>query len=181
MTTTRPGGIDIAAIPADELESKVEYLVGSLNPIDHMDCAALLMATCDMRTREALALRWEDVDFDAGTIDVRRACDESGSPSPVKVRRTIDLPAVTAEGLRRRRTVQTAYFKRYAKNLVGSENGQAVVRSDAPIVATPEGKPVRPKAFSRWWHDKRCDFEMPGWTLSDLRRARMAIEMAGGR
>ena len=41
---------------------------------------------------------------------------------------------------------------------------------------------MRPKTLSRWWHDKRCDFGMFGWTLADLRRARtLAVAMPADR
>ena len=174
MTTTKTGGPGVAAIPADELAEKISALVGNLNPIDHMDCAALLIATCDLRTREALALTWADVDFDAAALDVRRACDATGAAAPLNVPHTVALPSAAAEALRRRRAVQAAYFKRYAAHLV--EQGD--VSAEARIVSTPEGKPVRPKSLSRWWHDKRCDFGMWGWTLNDLRKARIAVAAA---
>jgi len=178
MTTTAAGGFDVANIPADELADMLLWLVNNLNPIDHMDCAALLMATCDLRTREALALRWQDADLDAKELHVAYTCDELGNPKPVKAKFTVKMPACAADGLRKRRTVQTAYFKRYAKHLIDREGEQATVSLLAPIVSTPEGKPVRPKAFARWWHDRRCDFNMFGWTLSDLRKARMIAAAA---
>ena len=173
MTTTRSGGFDVAAIPADELSDKLMWLVSNLNPIDHMDCAALLMATCDLRTREALALSWSDADLDARSLNVANSCDELGNPKPAKVARTVKLPTVAVESLRSRRAVQGRYFKRYAPGLLASEDGDPLPAPDSPIVSTPEGNRIRPKAFARWWHDKRCDFGMFGWTLSDLRRARM--------
>lgn len=76
---------------------------------------------------------------------VGRACDEAGNPAPVKAPRTVELPSIASEGLCRRRTVQTAYLKRHAKSLMEHETGQAAVRSDALIVSTPEGKPIRPR------------------------------------
>ena len=176
MTTTRNAGFDVAGTPPAELAEMLALLQSKLNPIDHMDCAALLMATCDLRTREALALQWRDADLKALTLEVARSCDELGNPAPAKVLRTIAMPEATAEGLRRRRTVQTAYFKRYARALVTHDSGAAAVVPKAPIVSTPEGRPVRPKMFSRWWHDRRADFGMCGWTLNDLRKARIIVE-----
>lgn len=175
MTTTKPAGFSIADIPVDVLKDKLAWLESGLNPIDHMDCAALLMATCDLRTREVLALQWRDVDLDGLALDVRRTCDELGNPRPAREARAVRLPLAAAKGLQKRRTVQTAYFKRYARHLVACDCGSAALAPEAPVVSTPEGKPIRPKAFARWWHDKRADFEMCGWTLSELHAARAIV------
>jgi integrase len=66
-----------------------------------------------MRRGELLGLRWSEVDFNAGTLSVRRILSrgstshlESGEPKTVAGRRRVALPATTVERLRRHRTKQ---------------------------------------------------------------------------
>lgn len=63
-----------------------------------------------LRRGEALALRWQDVDFDAGTLSVRYTLYRKtgvglvlGPPKSASSRRTIHLPATTLSALRAHR------------------------------------------------------------------------------
>ena len=64
----------------------------------------VLSATTGLRQGEALALRWDDVDLDAGTLAVRHTLDpRTRQVAPTKTersRRTIHLPAVAVGALR---------------------------------------------------------------------------------
>ena len=65
-----------------------------------------------MRQGEALGLRWEDVDLEAGVLSVRQTLERAGpqprfgEPKTERSRRTIRLPGVVATALRRHRTRQ---------------------------------------------------------------------------
>lgn len=61
--------------PEDEIVKKIE--TGLDAPFG--DFVAILFYT-GMRTEEAAALRWEDVDFEGGIISIRRAADLHGTP-----------------------------------------------------------------------------------------------------
>ncbi len=65
-----------------------------------------------LRQGEALGLRWEDVDLDAGTLTVRKTLQriegefELVEPKTVRSRRTIALPSAAVDALRRHRARQ---------------------------------------------------------------------------
>ena len=65
-----------------------------------------------LRQGEALGLRWDDVDFDAGLLSVRRTLERAGveprfgEPKTARSRRTITLPVIVTAALRRHRTRQ---------------------------------------------------------------------------
>jgi integrase len=49
------------------------FLDWTMSIDDELAPAWLLLAMTGMRRREALALRWIDFDFDAGTVSIRRS------------------------------------------------------------------------------------------------------------
>ena len=65
-----------------------------------------------LRQGEALGLRWEDVDFEAGVLSVRQTLERAGTtprfgePKTARSRRTITMPGIVAAALRRHRTRQ---------------------------------------------------------------------------
>jgi integrase len=63
----------------------------------------VLGATCALRVGEALALRWEDVDLDAGTVSIRHTLWKGKlyPPKTPQSRRTLRLPERALECLRR--------------------------------------------------------------------------------
>lgn len=68
-----------------------------------------------LRKGELLALRWQDVDLDEGTIRVRQTVQRLphvglvyGPPKSLRSRRTIPLPAASSKALRRHRAAQAA-------------------------------------------------------------------------
>jgi integrase len=66
----------------------------------------LLAVTTGLRRGEILALRWEDIDFNSGTLSVRQSLEQSRAglafkaPKTAKGRRVVALPTLTAEALR---------------------------------------------------------------------------------
>src|SRR5579875_1455999 len=73
---------------------------------DRYEAVYVLAVTAGMRIGEILALRWEDVDFDAGTIAIRRTIVEKGGkfmlgpPKTTKSFRTIYIPQIAILGPR---------------------------------------------------------------------------------
>jgi integrase len=63
----------------------------------------VLGATCALRVGEALTLRWENVDLDAGTISIRHTLWKGKlyPPKTLQSRRTLKLPERALEALRR--------------------------------------------------------------------------------
>jgi integrase len=72
---------------------------------DKLECVYVLAATCGVRQGEVLALRYEDIDFDKGTLRIRRTVWRN-NVYPPKTRnciRTIKLPNIALEALVRHR------------------------------------------------------------------------------
>jgi integrase len=66
----------------------------------------VLSVTTGLRTEELRALRWNEVDLDAGTVAVYRAARASGDTKTQKSRRVLLLPRLAAEALREHRNVR---------------------------------------------------------------------------
>ena len=75
---------------------------------DHVDWPLwVVLATCQLRISEALALRWSDVDWGAGVLRIERGLSRTkgerfaeASPKTRSSRRAITLPAETLEALK---------------------------------------------------------------------------------
>ena len=107
--------------------------------------AILLAATTGMRRGEVLGLRWRDLDLDGAKLTVAVSLEETKSGLRVKApktrssKRTITLPAVTVEALRRHRA--QVLRERLTLGLGRDDKG--------PVFANLEGEHIRPKSFTR--------------------------------
>jgi integrase len=72
---------------------------------DRLEAAYVLAATVGLRQGECLALRYEDIDFDEGTLKVRRTVWRNNvyPPKTPHSRRTIKLPKIALDALKRHR------------------------------------------------------------------------------
>ena len=109
---------------------------------------AVVLLTLGLRQGEALALRWSDVDLDAGELTVRHTIKfpvgggyELTAPKTEESARTIPLPKRTVAALRKHRTAQTT--KRIKSR---------VWRDLDFVFATPLGTPFHSRNALRWWH-----------------------------
>ena len=73
----------------------------------------MLAVTTGMRQGELLGLKWEDLDFEAGTLQVRRTLSTQAGrgfsfspPKTAKGRRSIKLPEVAKRSLKKHRKAQ---------------------------------------------------------------------------
>jgi integrase len=80
---------------------------------ERLEALYMLAITTGMRQGELLALKWEDVNLEAGTLQVRRTlCTATGggftfgAPKTAKSRRSIKLPDIAISSLRRHRKAQ---------------------------------------------------------------------------
>ena len=80
---------------------------------ERLEALYALAVTTGMRQGEILGLKWEDVDLEAGTLQVRRTLSTAtgggvtfGAPKTAKSRRSIRLPELALSSLRRHRKSQ---------------------------------------------------------------------------
>lgn len=128
-------------------EYDTERLLGMARTMEPLSlfAAVLLASNAGLRRGEALALRWADIDFEAGVLHVRRALQRSreglsfGEPKTNASRRRLSLDHETLAQLTAYRARQTA------RSL---ELGEAW-RDDDLICAARLGGPWHPNDLSR--------------------------------
>jgi integrase len=127
----------------------------------------VLAATTGMRRSEVLALRWSQVDLDAGLARVKASLQLVAGelimvePKTDRARRTVALPTLTVDVLRRHRREQAE-----RRLLLGEtwEDRDLVVDQD-------DGAPLSPDALSRAFYRLVRSLGLPGLRLHDLRHA----------
>jgi integrase len=139
--------------------------------------ASLALAT-GLRRSEALALRWRDVDLDAGRLTVEQALEQTAThgirtkgPKTRHGRRTISLPAHIVAELRSHWCAQQE--QRLALGM-----GRAPV--DGFVLAAIDGRPQSPDAISTAWGRAMDEIGMPEITLHSLRHTHASMLIAAG-
>ena len=139
--------------------------------------ASLALAT-GMRRNEMLALRWQDVDLDAGRLRVEQALEQTvahgiriKAPKTRNGRRTISLPAHLVTELR-------AHWRTQQEQRLAIGGGKAP--PDSPVLATLDGRPQSPAAISRAWIRAAAAAGMPEITLHSLRHTHASMLIASG-
>ena len=141
-----------------------------LSPIWH------LLAMTGMRRGEALGLRWEDVDIEAGRLSVRRALIPNGAvvvvsePKTAKGRRSVALDPETVEMLKRQATQQLA--DQVKKGDAWSDTGLVFTKAD--------GEAWHPEVVSRFFRAAVKRSLLPVIRLHDLRHTHATLALRAG-
>jgi integrase len=157
---------DQAAMLLDRLRGKKLYLL-----------ASLALAT-GMRRNEMLALRWQDMDLDAGRLTIEQALEQTAAygirvkgPKTRHGRRTISLPPHTVAELRQHWCEQQEQ-----RLCVGLGKAPGI----APVFATIVGGYMNQGTVSRQWSEQMTAIGMGGVTLHSLRHTHASILIASG-
>lgn len=140
----------------------------------------VLMSHTGMRRGESLALRWEDVDLDAGSVRVSRAVSDVGS-GPVYdapkngEARTVHAPLAVRQALREWRKVQAQAQLRAGPAWVG-----AGPESGALVFTMPDGRPVAPSYASKAFARAVSSTGAPTLTLHGLRHTAATLLLRDG-
>ena len=136
----------------------------------------LLAVTTGLRRGEILALRWEDVDLDAGMLTVRRSLEQTRSgitfkePKTPRSRRMVVLPEITIGPLRAHKEAQTLQ-----KLMLGS------AYEDNRLVCTEaDGSMINPEHLSRGFRVLLKLAELPRIRFHDLRHTHATILLSEG-
>jgi len=126
----------------------------------------LLAATTGMRRGEVLALRWSNVDLDQKRLSVAQTLEKSRSrglrfkqPKTKRSRRTISLPSITVEALRKRRAEQAEVYLRLGR-------GWDI---DTLVCCRPDGTPINPNTLTSGFASLVRSLDIPQVTFHGLR------------
>lgn len=115
---------------------------------DRLEALAVVVLRLGLRKGESLALRWDDIDLDAGTLAVRGTLKRRrGGGLYVDTTKTdagmrqLPLVAGTAEALREHRRRQAT--ERLALGPLWTDTGH--------VFTTATGTPLDPRNVNRWW------------------------------
>lgn len=129
-----------------------------------------------LRQGEALGLRWDDIDFDAGTLRVSQSLQriekkfELVEPKTSRSRRTLALPAIATTALRAHRTTQLE--ERLAAGPMWEEHGLVFTRAD--------GKPLHGSSVTREFQRMLERAGLRRLRFHDMRHACASLLIAQG-
>jgi integrase len=155
---------------AEQLRTFLGHVAG-----DRLSALWLLFATTRLRRGEALGLRWQDVDLDAGTIFVHRNLTVAYGRTMINEtktahgRRKLALDPATVAGLRRHRTNQLE--ERVAADIAWQEHDL--------VFCWQDGRPLHPQQPTRWFAEHIADADLPHLRLHDIRHT-YASSLASG-
>jgi integrase len=129
-----------------------------------------------LRQGEALGLKWNAVDLDAGTLEVRTALQRIGKvwqlvePKSARSRRSIALPSVAVSALRAHRVKQLE--ERLAAGADWKDQGF--------VFSTGTGKPLEPSNLTRVFRSLLTAADCPLIRFHDLRHSCATFLLAQG-
>lgn len=142
---------------------------------DRLEALYLITAALGLRLGEGLGLRWQDVDLDSGTLRVRQAVQRVDGelifkePKTEKSRRTLTLPGVVVEALRRHRDRQA--FEAAAS---------PVWRDQGLVFTNVLGGPLEPSNVLKRFKATLASAGLPPQRFHDLRHYAATFMVAQG-
>jgi integrase len=139
---------------------------------------AMVVLASGIRRGELCALRWCEVDLEAGKLTVERSLEQTRqhglrvkSPKSRHGRRTISLPPAAVAELRAHRQAQLEMRLKL---------GQGRIPADALVFANWDGEIRNPDSLSRQWAECMDAIGMPHITLHALRHSHASQLIASG-
>ena len=173
VTPPRPQRRDVQPLTPDQARA---FLDGVQD--DRLSALYRCAATLGLRQGELLGLVWADVDFDARTASVRHSLQRYGGKyhlDPCKTdrsRRTIALPPLVADALRRHRVQQNE--ERLQAGPVWSGDAWGLV------FCNEAGEPLDGTAVTRAFQQRLADLGLPALRFHDLRHGAATVLLSQG-
>ncbi len=167
----RPRKVEMKTWGREELARFAEVTAGT-----QFGALWRLLAATGMRRGEACGLRWEDVDFESGTVTIRSArvvVDHTvieSRPKTATSFRTVALDDGTVDALRAHRTRQVDQKREW---------GDAYTDSGL-VVTWEDGRPVHPNIVSKTFTRTLDDAGLPPIRLHDLRHSHATAGLEAG-
>jgi integrase len=149
-------------------------LIEAMRP-NRMLVPTLLAVLCGMRRGEVAALRWKNIDLDAGQLAILESAEQVGTKVRYKTPksgkgRTLALSASLVEELRAHRLRQAEELLKVGVRL--SDN--------TFVVAQADGTPLQPDTLTQDWLRKLADTSLPRIRFHDLRHAHATHMLSSG-
>jgi integrase len=145
---------------------------------DRLEALYAVALSLGLRQGEALALRWQDIDLDAGSLRVVATLQklpnrpyELVEPKTRQSRRTLPLTPTLAAQLRAHRTRQIAERLRAGSKWQGDEWGL--------VFTTESGGPLAKATIFQQYRRHLTRAELPILRFHDLRHPRVVMEILG--
>jgi integrase len=129
-----------------------------------------------MRRGEVLGLKWEDIDFEAGRLAVRRSLIPLGGdvivsePKTARGRRSIALDPETVEVLKTQAARQLAEQEKWGE--AWTDSGYICTKED--------GTPYHPEVVSRYFRQALKEAKLPTIRPHDLRHTHATLALRAG-
>ena len=161
-------------------EAQATELMKALESADEMHRAIIrLLLFTGMRRGEILGLRWSDVGFDKGTLNICRTLqflpdrgifvDKTKNKSS---EREIRLSQIAVNDLRAHRVAQLEYRLSVGSHWLGTVDY---------IFTNDEGNPLKPDSVSSWFAKfVKNNTDLPPITLHSLRHTNATLQLAAG-
>lgn len=136
-----------------------------------------VVITCGLRRGEVIAVRWEDVDLEAGLMLIHRSTVQiggkihEGAPKTKRSRRIVPLDSDTIAALR-------AHRRRQAKEQLAA--GANWANSEGRVFTRSDGTALVPEAVSRNFRALSAAADVPVIRFHDLRHTSASLALAGG-
>jgi integrase len=138
---------------------------------DRLHALYVLALYLGLRRGELLGLHWDDVDLDAGTVDIRRTLQRVGgelravSPKTRTSRRTVAVIGLCVDALREHRERQEAEAERAGN----------AWRDLGYVFTSAMGTPIEPDNLRRSWYPLREAIDCPATRFHDLRHSCVSL------
>lgn len=153
---------EVRALSSEQCQALLKGSQG--DPLHALFAVAVLGG---LRSGELLGLKWEDVDFERGTVHVRRQLTRTdggfvfSEPKTTKGRRSVTLPTMAMQALRQHRATQA---EARLKAVAWEDNGL--------VFCTHLGTPLeRQNVHRRHWKPLLERLELPDIRFHDLRHS----------
>jgi integrase len=143
---------------------------------DRYFMAWYLAATTGLRRGELLGLKWRDVDLEGGRLQIRQTLVATGNriywsePKTKGSRRMVAIPEDAVLLLRGHAARQKEEKQRWSGENLGSD----------VVFTQPDGSPVDPDRFTRWFARHARDAYLPHIRLHDLRHTFATLALEAG-
>ncbi len=135
-----------------------------------------VLAMTGMRRGEALGLKWDDIDLEAGRLSVRRALIPSGrevvvsEPKTARGRRSIALDPETVSALK----------SQAARQFEEQSDWQEGWTDSGYVFTTEDGQPLNPEDVTRYFRQAVKKAILPKIRLHDLRHTHATLALQAG-